>query len=221
MNGWREMQRGGPGMAVALFSLSFHVQTRFSAWFGIFNGYFRCRTRCRCRRGRSPPVSRGFPPRTAAVYLFIGSLLADPCDIEDVYQQTCLALWKKRDRMGEVRDFFSWACGFARKEVLHQIRRNARKGAVSLSEPLLMQLADEFEAELDDDLRLSALTTCLSKLQARQRELLKRCYAGDEPIKVIAASMAISAAALTMRLQRIRHAVVRCIDKTLAEGLSP
>lgn len=152
------------------------------------------------------------------IYLFIGSLLPDPGDIEDVYQQTCLALWKKRDRIGEVRDFFSWACGFARKEVLHQLRSNARKGAVHLSEEMLMQLAEEFEADPEDDVRLAALTGCLAKLQDRQRGLLKRCYVGEEPIKAIAASMSISAAALTMRLQRIRHAVVKCIQKTLAEG---
>lgn len=87
-----------------------------------------------------------------------------------------------------------------------------------MSEEMLMQLAEEFEADPEDDVRLAALTGCLAKLQDRQRGLLKRCYVGEEPIKAIAASMSISAAALTMRLQRIRHAVVKCIQKTLAEG---
>jgi RNA polymerase sigma-70 factor (ECF subfamily) len=153
------------------------------------------------------------------IYLFIASLLPNPSDIEDVYQQTCLALWQKRDRLAEVPDFFAWACGFARNEVLHQMRHNARKGAVHLSEPLLEQLADEFAAEAgDDDGRLVALDACLAKLQSRQRTLLERCYVGRESIKSIAAEMAISAAALTMRLQRIRHALVHCIEKTLAAG---
>ena len=40
------------------------------------------------------------------IYLFIASLMANPTDIEDVYQQTCLALWKKRDQLPEVRDLW-------------------------------------------------------------------------------------------------------------------
>lgn len=57
--------------------------------------------------------------------------------MEDVYQQTCMALWKKREEIGDVRDFFSFACGFDRNEALHQLRRNSRKGAVQLSERLV------------------------------------------------------------------------------------
>ena len=69
------------------------------------------------------------------IYLFIASLLGNPTDIEDVYQQTCLALWKKRDQLPEVRDFFAWACGFARNEALNQIRSNSRSFAAGLSAP--------------------------------------------------------------------------------------
>ena len=47
--------------------------------------------------------------------------------------------------------------------------------------------------------------------------LLQRCYTGDEPIRQIAAEIGVSPAALTMRLQRIRHALVRCIDQALSK----
>jgi RNA polymerase sigma-70 factor (ECF subfamily) len=150
------------------------------------------------------------------IYLFIASLLGNPTDIEDVYQQTCLALWKKRDQLPEVRDFFAWACGFARNEALHQIRSNSRSRQVYLPHDLLATLAEEFERDLaaDDD-RLHALTRCLGRLQTAHRDLLKRCYQGIDTIKDIAATMAITPAALTMRLQRIRHALLKCIDAAL------
>ena len=65
------------------------------------------------------------------------------------------------------------------------------------------------------DLRRAALDECLDALHPRQQSLLKRCYAEDDTIHSIAQEMKISPAALTMRLQRIRHAVVKCVEQTL------
>lgn len=148
------------------------------------------------------------------VYAFIATLLPHAADIEDVYQQTCLALWKKRDLYDPTRDFFPWACGFAKHEVSKHIRRDARR--VHLSAEMLALVADTALADPRPDDRSLALDMCLGKLQADHRDLLRRCYEGTEPIKQIAAAMTISAAALTMRLQRIRTALVRCVEKTLA-----
>jgi RNA polymerase sigma-70 factor (ECF subfamily) len=155
------------------------------------------------------------------IYLFIASLLASPTDTEDVYQQTCLALWKKRGQFPEVHDFFAWACGFARNEALHQIRSKSRSRHLYLPDDLLATLAQEFERDLaaDDD-RLLALTSCLGRMQTGHRDLLERCYRGIETIKDIAAEMSITPAALTMRLQRIRHALLKCIEAALAAAAS-
>ena len=150
------------------------------------------------------------------LYLFIGTMLANPSDIEDVYQQACLAMWQRREQFRDVQNFFAFACSFARHEALHLIRRNVRKGCVHLSEEMLATLADEAEADESGDPYLAALTGCLRKLPAPQRELLKRRYSGLETVKQIAVELGISAASLTMRLQRIRQSLVKCIEATLA-----
>lgn len=153
------------------------------------------------------------------IYLFIASLLPNPSDVEDVHQQTCVALWNKRAQLPQVRDFFAWACGFARNEVLHQIRSNSRSRHRYLPDDLLETLAGEFEQDLrHDDGRLMALTGCLARLQPLQRGLLERAYQGVDSIKDIAAEMKLSAAALTMRLQRIRHALLKCIEMAVTAG---
>mgnify|MGYP001551167106 CR=1 FL=1 len=148
------------------------------------------------------------------VYAFIGTLLPQAADIEDVYQQTCLALWKKRHQYDPRRAFFPWACGFAKNEALKQIRRSSRQ--VQLTAGMLELLAGAALADPRAEDRRVALDACLDKLPRPQRELLRTCYEGSRPIKAIASSMTISAAALTMRLQRIRQTVVRCVEKTLA-----
>lgn len=184
-------------------------------------------TPCACESQRPSPDQVGaggsgvdFPAELIRhqrrIYLYIGTLLANPSDIEDVYQQACLAMWQKRDQLRDVRNFFAFACGFARNEALHVIRRNVRKGHVHLSEQMIGLLADEAEREQAGDAYLAALTHCLAKLPADHQALLKRRYSGLETVKQIAAEVRVSAAALTMRLQRIRHALVKCIEGRLA-----
>lgn len=155
------------------------------------------------------------------LYAFIGTLLPVAADLEDVYQQTCLALWKKRSQYDPGRDFLPWACGFARNEVLKFVQRNRRQG-VHLSEHMIDCVAADLEqSDSSTADRLAALDGCLEKLDPRQRSLVERCYQGTEPIKSVAHGMGLSPAALTMRLQRIRHALARCVERATAAAGEP
>ncbi|MCE9632360.1 MAG: sigma-70 family RNA polymerase sigma factor [Planctomycetia bacterium] len=151
------------------------------------------------------------------IYAFIGSLVHHQADIEDLYQQTCLLLWKKHDQYDGSREFLPWACGFAKHEVFNYLRKRDRRGRVYLSEQLLAEIAEEhLRTEAESDARRDLLDDCLAKIHERQRQLLRRCYEGSHTIKEIAADMRISPAALTMRLQRIKQAVLGCIAGSLA-----
>jgi len=153
---------------------------------------------------------------TRRIYVFLATLLATPEEVEDVYQQTCLALWRKRSLYEPGRSFYAWACGFARNEALRHLR-SSRSARIRLSEKAIEAIADEQlnESPGHGDQRLSALEECLEGLQNRQRLLLQRCYAGDETIRAVSEDMGISAAALTMRLQRIRHALTKCVERVI------
>lgn len=154
---------------------------------------------------------------TRQIYVFIATMIAAPEEVEDVYQQTCVALWNKRHVYEPGRSFYSWACGFARNEALRHLR-SRRSAKVRLSEKSIELIAAEQAADSPRhvDLRRAALDDCLDELSARQRGLLERCYAGDETIRSIATELGISAAALTMRLQRIRHVLAACIEQTIS-----
>ncbi len=104
------------------------------------------------------------------VYAFIATLLPQAADIEDVYQQTCLALWKKRHQHDSRRAFFPWACGFAKNEALKQIHRSRRQ--VQLTAGMLELLAGAALADPRAEDRRVALDACLDKLP-RTRQ---RCY---------------------------------------------
>lgn len=155
---------------------------------------------------------------TRRIYVFIATLIPLAGEVDDVYQQTCLALWQKRHLYDPERPFFQWACGFARNEALRHLR-SSRTARLRLSEKTLDAIAaEQIRSEsAHGNGRQSALEDCLEELHVRQRMLLQRCYTGDEPIREIAAEIGVSPAALTMRLQRIRHALVRCIDQALSK----
>src|SRR3954451_13479307 len=99
------------------------------------------------------------------IYAYVVTLLPNRADAEEVFQQTCLALWKKWDQFDPARDFVAWACGMAHYEVRNFLRRPDR-GRVYLSEDALSEVA---EARLDahDALedRRRALQKCLDGLK--------------------------------------------------------
>jgi len=57
---------------------------------------------------------------------FIGTLLPHQTDADDVFQQTCLVLWRKWDTFDETQSFSSWACGIAFYEVKNFQRVQSR-----------------------------------------------------------------------------------------------
>lgn len=150
------------------------------------------------------------------IYAFLTSLVPDPTERDDVYQQTCLLLWEKHADYDPSRPFFPWACGFARNKALEHLRRR-RRDAPTLSPESLARIAAQREAgESTAAARRKALDSCIHKLSAEQRDLLHERYTAGVPLQDLAAVLATTAAALTMRLQRIRHALLRCIENTIA-----
>lgn len=152
------------------------------------------------------------------VYAFIGTLIPERIDLDDVYQQTCLVIWQNRSQYDATRPFLPWAYAFARNAVFNHIRREGR-GGLHLSTELLERIAMVREqGDPTAEARRAALERCVQKLPAAQRDLIRRRYAGDAALKDMAAEMSTTAAALTMRLQRIRHALLRCIENALVDG---
>jgi len=57
------------------------------------------------------------------------------------------------------------------------------------------------------------LIECIKKLEFLARELLERCYAGSESMKVIARQFHTTPNALYLRLRRIRRDLMDCMEK--------
>jgi RNA polymerase sigma-70 factor (ECF subfamily) len=151
-----------------------------------------------------------------AIHAYIATLVPVPADLDDVYQQTCLTLWEKHGDYDPARPFLPWACGFARNKAFEHARRRRRDG-ICLSVDVLAQIAEAREQnEATAAARRAALDGCIMKLPAPQRDLLIRRYGSGTSVKELAAKMAVSGPAVVMRLKRIRHALLRCVETALA-----
>ncbi len=143
---------------------------------------------------------------------FIRSLLPTSTDTDEVLQQTALVAWRKFDQFDRDTIFMKWACVIARFEALAYRRKMARDRLV-FREDVFDLMATEGMEEFDNrSEEHSALEGCLAALPAEQRKFITLAYTPGIKVKELAAEAGSTAAAFYMRLKRIRHQLMKCIE---------
>lgn len=144
------------------------------------------------------------------------SIVRNPTDADDLLQNACLTLWKKRGQYDPERDFFPWACGF----VLFEIMRHRRKVATDklmFDEEMINTLSAEYvENSKEYDLRREHLHKCLKKLSDKERSLLDDRYSSNIMPQKISKMRGWPLPTVYGSLTRIRASLHRCIETTLA-----
>ena len=164
---------------------------------------------------------RLFTQHESGLRAFVRSLLPGREHADEILQETCVVLWRKFAEFDKGSNFLAWACTIARFEVLKYRRRLARDRHVFNVE-LLELLADEAASEMDRRVQeLQALEPCIQRLKLRQRELVTACYAPGISIKDVAEGLGRSATSLYKALDRIRGALLECIERSLAQEAAP
>lgn len=152
------------------------------------------------------------------LYGYILSLVPNGSDAEELFQQTCLTVWKNWEAYDPERDFARWACGIGHNLVRNFARKHERR-QVMLSEHVLDALG---EARADHEERLearrSALASCLGKLPREQREIVVEFYSGGQNVGRISERTGRSANVLYKLLRKIRLALHDCITLALGAG---
>lgn len=138
-------------------------------------------------------------------------------DTQDIVQETCRTLWEKFDEYDASQPFSSWAIGFARYKVLQHLER-ARRGREGLDSYAAERIAELWQqsATEQDQQRVEALRSCISKLDEQQRSLVQQCYDGTSSVREVAQRLGRSASSLHNTLNRIRQQLLECIRRTLA-----
>lgn len=147
---------------------------------------------------------------------YISSIMLGDSNSRDVLQDTNVALWSHRDEYDESRPFFPWACGFAYHRVL-AYRQSRRRSRLLFNDEMMQEISEAYLKEAAaGDAQLTALKTCLQKLDQKQQKLIHDRYIENISIASIAAQIGGTANQISARLYRIRKALAECIHKVMA-----
>jgi RNA polymerase sigma-70 factor (ECF subfamily) len=155
-----------------------------------------------------------FSQHSRRVYEFISTLVLRPADADEVFQNTCVVLWKKFDSYEPDGSFYAWACKIAYLEMMHLRRSNKR--LQTFSDDVLELLAENMLGRANHlNSRQSALEDCLQKLNVSDRKLIEQRYYFQKRPKEIALDRTRSVDSIYRALTRIHIALRECVGRTL------
>ena len=147
-----------------------------------------------------------------AVSAFITTVVRDFADRDDVLQEVAVAVLESFASYDDSRPFTPWAIGVARNQAGLFLRRR-RRDRHTFDSDAVAAVAAAFAGITADDVRpLDHLRDCLRGLDEKSRRLCELRYRDDLKPAAIAASLAMSANAVSKALQRIRDQLRSCVE---------
>jgi RNA polymerase sigma-70 factor (ECF subfamily) len=138
-------------------------------------------------------------------------------DARDIVQETAVALWQHFSDYDPSRPFINWACGYARIEVKRFLRKAQRRTMLSdKAVETLMAEGEDGPGFFEE--RERYLDGCKAKLSSEHRHMLNGYYMGNEDVETLARRHGRSVEAIYKTLQRIRQALLECIERKLMEA---
>jgi RNA polymerase sigma-70 factor (ECF subfamily) len=152
------------------------------------------------------------------IYAYSVSLLPNWADADEVFQETGIVLWSKREEFRPGTSFLAWACQIALNKVFNLRKRQARSRLV-FNDEFLSAVSDyRLEASERIESRGVALKGCVEKLKPRDRELLEQWYQKRGTTKNMAQQLGRPIDTIYKAMRRIRTALYHCVTENMREG---
>lgn len=147
------------------------------------------------------------------IMAYLYALLLNWNDADDVFQETCLVLWRKFDEFQPNTNFVGWAVRIAQnnaKSFQRSRRRCARLIKDDLQISLLAVAADRDGVEASDN--LATLAACMDRLSEGDRRLVLRRYGERLPVQRVATQLGRTPQSVHNSLKRIRTLLLECME---------
>jgi RNA polymerase sigma-70 factor, ECF subfamily len=170
---------------------------------------------------RRDAFARLFAQHDRWLFAYLVSLLGNSADAEEVFQEVCVVLWREYETFQLGTNFVKWVSVIAHNQV-HRFRRQQRRIGPQLSDAAVDLLSQDAVERVDLlELRRAALRKCLEKLSDTDRQLVRYCYSDSRvTFKSVAHELGRPVNTVYKALNRIRKALMQCIERTLAvEGM--
>ena len=149
------------------------------------------------------------------LFLFILAQVSQLADAEEILQDTNVIIWSKFHKFQLGTSFFAWAGKIATYEIL-KYRERKRAGRLQFSDEFISRVAAE-AIEINEELeqRREALSECLRRLKADDRELIQARYAPGENGLKVAEQLGRPANSVYQSVGRIRKVLFDCVTRRL------
>jgi RNA polymerase sigma-70 factor (ECF subfamily) len=155
------------------------------------------------------------------IHAFIRTLVPLKADSDEVLQETSITGCSKfadfqAGQGNSNESFLSWICTIARFEALKHYRKKKAYRFVPFTEAVVDELA-ELHGKQSEYLesRHRALSICMGKLSPRDRDLIRHRYDKDAKPQQIADETGRPLNSIYKGLQRIRAALLQCVDRVM------
>ncbi|MCA9239649.1 MAG: sigma-70 family RNA polymerase sigma factor [Planctomycetales bacterium] len=166
---------------------------------------------------RRAEFARVFAEHDRWLYAYLVSMLGNPVDAQEVFQEVCVTIWKDYQQFQLGTSFHKWSSVVALNQV-RKFRRQRKRQPAVLSDETMEVLAVEAIERVDlMDARRQALHGCLEKLRPVDRELIQLCYSGAcESFRDVAERLGRPSNTVYKALNRIRRSLHDCIERRIA-----
>lgn len=133
-----------------------------------------------------------------AIRVFVRKKIADEVLVEDVIQETLLAIHRVRHTYDPRRPLLPWVAAIASARAVDALRQRGRSQEIQDEDALNIQLADP----KDSDASQHDLTDCLESLPVRQRQIVESVHLREQSLAQTAAENNLSLSAVKSLLHR-------------------
>lgn len=133
-----------------------------------------------------------------AIRALVRKKIANDALVEDVIQETLLAIHRVRHTYDPRRPLLPWVAAIASARAIDALRQRGRQYEVQDDDALHRQMTEPDEAEPGQE----ALTDCLGALPARQREIVESVHLREQSLAQAAAEANLSLSAVKSLLHR-------------------
>jgi len=150
-------------------------------------------------------------PKVAA---FVGSMVHQVSDRDDVLQDCAVAAMTSFERYDPERSFAGWVIGVARNQIRLYLRRKSKDPLVFDEEVLDLLVTSFAKQQPEEDEKMSRLEICVGQLEDRSRKICEYRYSHNLKPAAIAAKLGMTPNTVAKSLQRIREQLRLCLEKS-------
>ncbi|WP_016954227.1 sigma-70 family RNA polymerase sigma factor [Catenovulum agarivorans] len=155
------------------------------------------------------------------LYTYIYAFVNNSAAADDIFQETCLALWKDFHKFEQGTNFTKWANGIGFNRVL-SFRRQHKKYTLGLSDDFLVDfektLADSEANIVVQEAKLGYLEHCRALLSDPMKKIFNSFYIESKTAQEVADDTGRSVFAIRKAVHKMRQKIFDCVDEKEQEG---